>query len=222
MTPPVVAFLQARMSSRRFPGKVLAPFRGRPLITHVLDAVGTALPAVPIVVLTSEEPSDDPLASYVASLNRPVFRGPLADVFQRFRGAIDRFPAEWLLRISGDSPLLDGRILRAVVDRARVAPATVDLVTTIFPRSFPSGTNVEVIRASTLRAIDAADLSEDDREHVTPFFYRNAERFGIVNVSSGAPALAATSVAVDTPADLARLEALADADIQALAAAIPL
>ena len=58
-------FVQARMSSRRFPGKVLAPFAGRPLIDHVLEQVAKALPRKRIVVATSTEPSDDPLVAYL-------------------------------------------------------------------------------------------------------------------------------------------------------------
>jgi spore coat polysaccharide biosynthesis protein SpsF len=98
----------------------------------------------------------------------------------------------------------------------------VDVVTTIFPRTFPSGQNTELIRTEALRAIDMTALTDHDREHVTPCFYRHPERFGIVNVSSGSPSLAALSFAVDSPEDLHRLEASADADVNALAAALHL
>jgi spore coat polysaccharide biosynthesis protein SpsF len=66
--PLVRVFVQARMSSRRFPGKVLAPFHGRPIIRHVLDRVARALPEVPRTVVTSVEASDDPLAAYLEAL----------------------------------------------------------------------------------------------------------------------------------------------------------
>lgn len=206
------------MSSRRFPGKVMAPFRGLPLISHVVQAVTRALPAATAVVLTSTDVTDDLLAAYAATLGVPVFRGPLADVFQRFRDGLQLFPCEWLLRVSADSPLLDPRILQAVVNRASPPAPGVDLVTTIFPRSFPSGQNAELIRTEAFLSIDVAALTDHDREHVTPYFYRNPDRFGILNVSSGSPELASTSLAVDSPDDLARLEALSDADIQTLAA----
>ncbi len=208
------------MSSRRFPGKVLAPFRGRPLISHVVNAVTRALPSAMAVVVTSTEASDDPLATYARSLGVPVFRGPLVDVFQRFRDGLQLFPCEWLMRVSGDSPLLDPRILRAVVDRVSSPTPSIDLVTTTFPRSFPNGQNAELMRTDTLRSIDQDALTDHDREHVTPYFYRNPDRFGILNVSSGSPSLAGMSLAVDSPDDLARLEALPDADLQNLAAAL--
>jgi spore coat polysaccharide biosynthesis protein SpsF len=217
-----VAFIQARMSSRRFPGKVLAPFRGQPIVRHVICSVTTALPSVPLVVATSDDASDDPLVAYLSSISIPVFRGPLTDVFKRFRSCLDLFPCDWILRVSGDSPLLDPRILKALVARISQPVEGVDVVTTIFPRTFPSGQNAELIRTEAFRAIDIGALTDHDREHVTPCFYRHPERFGIVNVSSGSPRLAALSFAIDSPEDLHRLEASADAEVNALAAALHL
>ena len=203
--PPIRAFLQARMSSRRFPGKVLAPFRGQPLIDHVLHAVTEALPTIPVVVATSTAPSDDPLVAYLYRRQVPVFRGPLEDVFTRFRLCVLHYPCTWILRLSCDSPLLDARILRRVVSQAHQTPC--DLVTTIFPRTFPRGHNAELIRVATFLSLDETLLTATDREHVTGFYYRRPERFHIVNISSGDPALARMSLAIDTVADLHRLEA---------------
>jgi spore coat polysaccharide biosynthesis protein SpsF len=199
-------FIQARMSSRRFPGKVLAPFRGRPILWHVVDRVARAVPNLPRVLVTSSDASDDPLAAYAASIELPVFRGPLADVLERFRLAARDRGARWLLRICADSPLLDGGVLRAVV--AAHDPA-IDLVTTTAPRTFPKGSNAELISAEALAALPNAELTDDDREHVTRFFHRNPQRFRIENVESGDPALANLDLAVDTIGDLERLEALA-------------
>jgi spore coat polysaccharide biosynthesis protein SpsF (cytidylyltransferase family) len=199
-------FIQARMSSRRFPGKVLAPFLGRPIIWHVLDRVARALPDHPRVVVTSTNPSDDPLAAYLAHLGAPCFRGPLDDVFERFRLAAREYAARWMLRICADSPLLDERVLHAVVAGT---DESIDLVTTTSPRTFPKGHNAELINATSFASIDAAELDAHDREHVTRFLHRNPTRFRIRNVESGDPALAQLDLAVDTIEDLHRLEASA-------------
>jgi spore coat polysaccharide biosynthesis protein SpsF len=204
MRVEVRAFVQARMGSVRFPGKVLAPFRGEPIVKHVLRVVGSILPAEHIVLLTSIEPADDPLAWYVERLGYEVCRGPRDDVFNRFRDCVRSFPCDWILRISADSPLLDPDVLRAVVDSDR----SYDLVTTIHPRSFPRGQNAELIKAAVLLSLDGRLLTADDREHVTAFFYRHPERFAIRNVDSGDPALADRNLAVDTLEDLRRLEGL--------------
>lgn len=194
------------MSSRRFPGKVLAPFRGKPLVVHVVAAVRAVQGIRRVVVATSTEPSDDPLAAYLDAQGVPVFRGPLDDVFARFRAYAESNDCEWILRVSADSPLLDPAVLQRLLDHSELERS--DLVTTICPRTFPRGQNGELIRASTLLAIDPSELTAEDHEHVTPFFYRHPERFRIVNVGSTDPAPAALSFVVDTVEDLARLEEL--------------
>jgi spore coat polysaccharide biosynthesis protein SpsF len=210
------AFVQARMSSARFPGKVLAPFRGVPIITHVVEAVRRALPEVPVAVLTSDEVSDDPLAAYLQSRNVTCFRGSRDDVLGRFGAALQVMPCGWVLRLCADSPLLNGPVLREVVARATDAatPDAPDLVTTIAPRTIPNGQNAELIPAGALQAMAAdGSLTPADREHVTRAIHADPARHRIVNVSSGQPALADLSFVVDTVEDLRRLEALDDAAI---------
>jgi len=205
----IAVFVQARMSSRRFPGKVLAPFQGRPIISWVVESVGRALPGLPIIVATSIEASDDPLAAYLDWSGVSHFRGPLQDVFARFCACLEENPCDWILRICADSPLLNERVLQAVVEPVQRGQATdVDLVTTTAPRTFPKGQNAELINVKTLRSLDPADLTASDREHVTGYFHRSSDRFRILNISSGEPGLAALSFAVDTVDDLHRLESL--------------
>jgi spore coat polysaccharide biosynthesis protein SpsF len=212
MSPRVKAFIQARMSSRRYPGKVLAPFRGEPVIRHVVRAATTALPPHDVVVVTSTHCTDDPLVLYLQSLGVNVFRGPLDDVLQRFVLCLHDHPCEWVLRINGDSPLLWPELVRLFLRRA--AQFQGDLITTIAPRTFPRGQNLELIRATALNALATKELTRDDTEHVTPYFYRNADRYRIENVESGDATLSETSVAVDTVDDLRRLEGITAAELQ--------
>lgn len=199
------------MSSRRFPGKVLAPFQGVPVIRRVVSAVERALPSAPLVVATSVEPSDDPLAAYLETIGVRLFRGPLDDVFERFRRCLSQNPCDWILRVSADSPLLDAGVLRAVAEREGAQDC--DLVTTVFPRTFPRGWNCELVRTRTFVAIDPSELTAHDREHVTSFYYRHPSRFGILNVASDNPRLSELNLAVDTIQDLRRLEQLGPAGI---------
>jgi spore coat polysaccharide biosynthesis protein SpsF len=206
MRASVKAFIQARMSSRRYPGKVLAPFRGEPMIRHVVRAVETALPHPDLVVVTSTHPTDDPLVHYLQAIGIQVFRGPLDNVLQRFLQCLKSHPCEWVLRINGDSPLLWPDLIQLFVRRSQQFEG--DLITTIFPRTFPRGQNAELISAEALRiAANEANVPED-MEHVTPFFYCHPERFRIMNIESGNADLADASLAVDTIEDLQRLEGL--------------
>lgn len=194
------------MSSARFPGKVLAPLSGQPVIKHVLQRVRSARQVAFIVVTTSIDPTDDPLAYYLERLGETVHRGPLTDVFARFRDCLTIHACDWILRVSADSPCLDVAVLDRVVECSD--DVEYDLVTTTFPRTFPTGQNAELIRASTFAAIDRARLDAHDSEHVTAFYYRNPAEFKIKNVASGDPGLAQQSFGVDTIEDLRRLDQL--------------
>lgn len=197
-------FVQARMSSNRFPGKVLAPFRGEPMIAGVLRAAsGSVAGKAGVTLLTSEDGTDDPLAGYVQSLGYAVFRGPLDDVFGRFRLAAVAFPCAWAVRICADSPLLDPALVDVAL--AHCGPDA-DLITNVFPRTFPKGQSVEVMRSDLLFSQKKEDLDEQDREHVTRYFYRNADRFRIVNIRSQTDMSNEPGWTIDTLDDLRRLE----------------
>lgn len=195
-------FVQARMSSDRFPGKVLAPFRGKPLIDHVMSA---GMEVDDTVLVTSDQVSDDPLAMHGAARGWEVFRGDLDNVFKRFRDAGRAYPSQWIVRISGDSPLILADVVRTCLGAAHDSEH--DVVTNVRPRCFPKGQSVEVIRASLFEAVPLDGMGDEEREHVTPYFYGRPERYKIQNVTRPDDFPIDMDCAVDTLEDLKRLEA---------------
>jgi spore coat polysaccharide biosynthesis protein SpsF len=184
------------------------------VIRHVVRAIEQGLPQSDIVVTTSTEATDDPLAAYLRTVGVSVFRGPLDNVLERYVMCVEDHPCEWILRISGDSPLLFPELIRLML--RQLDDFDGDLVTTIAPRTFPRGQNAELIKVRTLRAIASRSLTADDQEHVTPYFYRHGDRFPIKNVESGDRRLAESSLAVDTLEDLQRLERLSSEELREL------
>ncbi len=203
----VRAFVQARMSSSRFPGKVLAPMLGLPLIRHVLDRAAVVVDPSNVVLCTSRDGSDDPLALYAADVGYAVHRGPLDDTVSRFQDAARRFPCDAFFRVCGDSPLLDPALLGHA--RERFAP-DVDMVTNVHPRSYPKGHSVELVRTATYLAIDPAALDEHEREHATTHIYRNADRYTLLNMTAPQDRSHEDGYAVDTLDDMRRLEAFVE------------
>jgi spore coat polysaccharide biosynthesis protein SpsF len=206
----VVAIVQARMSSARFPGKVLTKFRGAPVLEHVLRAAETAVGRDAVVVATSVERSDDVVEQFARSRGTAVVRGDLENVLARFQLAALAYPTEWVLRVTADSPLLTGDMLRDLIDSAGEAW---DLVTTTWPRTFPTGCNAELIRRDVLLAIDPARADASEREHVTRYLYNRENQYRIRNLESGRPELARLNLAIDEPADLDRLERMTDREL---------
>ncbi|HEX5379979.1 MAG TPA: glycosyltransferase family protein [Phenylobacterium sp.] len=197
----ILGVIQARMSSSRLPGKVLAPVLDMPMIGRQVERLRRSRRLDDLVLATSVEPSDSPLADYCASIGLRVIRGPLADVLARFALALDAFPqARTLVRLTADCPLTDWRVLDAVVDRHRDRGA--DYTANTLPvRTFPHGLDVEVAKVEAFRAAVAEAADPYEREHVMPFLYRNPQRFRIEGLTRE-PSLAHLRWTVDYPEDL--------------------
>lgn len=202
----VRAIIQARMSSTRFPGKVLAPLWGRPLIDHVVKRVNELLPLESITVSTSTQTSDDPLALYLTNGGVDVHRGSLDDVVTRFQECLADRPCNWFLRVCGDSPLLDVELLRRI--QTIGVGSDYDLVTNVFPRSNPVGQSGELVRTATFQMLNPSDLTHHQREHATRLFYDRSESFQIHNVKRPGRSLADQRLSIDSIEDLKNLNSL--------------
>ncbi|MDP3299887.1 MAG: glycosyltransferase family protein, partial [Phenylobacterium sp.] len=168
----ILALLQARLSSTRLPGKVLLPLAGAPMLLRQIERVRRARRVDQIVVATSLEPSDDPLVDVLKEAGLAVHRGPLADVLARFVGALDVWPADHVVRLTGDCPLIDPEVIDATI--ALHLGEGADYTHNRYdPSGYPKGQDVEVISAAALRRTAAQDRSPEAREHVT-WAVRNA------------------------------------------------
>lgn len=194
-----LAILQARMSSSRLPGKVLKPILDRPLILRALERISRARRLDGIVLATSTDASDDPLAEAVEREGYLVRRGSLHDVLARFLAVADEFEPEDIVRLTGDNVLTDPDVIDRVVEEHLDRGA--DYSSNTMPRTYPRGLDVEVVRAGALREVAFLGPDMDEREHVTMGVYRRPDRFRLHGVvqSQDRSALRWT---VDYPADL--------------------
>lgn len=200
----IAILIQARTTSTRLPGKMLKRARGRPLLDHVIARLEATGPDIPIVVVTSDEPSDDPIADHCAQRGTAVERGSLYDVARRYLDAAGRLGLDAFVRITGDSAMIDGRLVTEALERFR--GGEVDIVTNTFPhRTFPVGQSVELVAAAALKAAYPS-LVGDEREHLLKGFYDRPEPWRIATFHTDPP-LGHRHLAVDTPADFAALEA---------------
>jgi spore coat polysaccharide biosynthesis protein SpsF len=204
----VGAVVQARMSSARLPGKTLAPLGGRPALALLLERLEHAEELDVVVVATSTEASDDPVAEFCEQAGVPVHRGSLDDVASRVLDAARAHDLDALVRINGDSPLLDQRLVDRAVAKFRAGEASI--VTNVAPRSFPRGQSVEVIATAALAEALADVTSAEDREHVTPALYRRGDELEVENISAHGE-YNHLHLTLDTEADRDMIEAILEA-----------
>jgi spore coat polysaccharide biosynthesis protein SpsF len=164
------------------PGKVLRRIEGKPLLQFLFERLEHCNHLDQILVATSVHESDTPIGDFCRDRGIPAFRGSLEDVAGRFLDALTSCPLDGFVRVSADSPLLDQRLVdEAVILFER---GDYDLVTNVHPRTYPSGESVEVVRSATFRRAYPHMVSDEDREHVTRYFYRNSHQFAIHNFVS--------------------------------------
>ena len=110
-----VAIIQARMGSSRLPGKVMKNIAGKPMLAYVCERIGLSNLINQIVVATTDEPSDDPIAIFCEENNTPYFRGKQFDVLDRYYQASLFFKADIIVRITADCPLVDPVMIDDVI-----------------------------------------------------------------------------------------------------------
>ncbi len=168
------------MGSTRLPGKVLAQIAGHPMLRQVVNRVRMARSVEHVVVATSNQLSDRPIADYCADNHIDFYRGSEKDVLDRYYQCASQFTGSTIIRITADCPLVDSDTIDKVVGTFR--EGSYDYVSNIFPRTYPDGLDVE---SFSLRALERGWLEAVlpyDREHVTPFLLKQPQLFRIGNI----------------------------------------
>lgn len=196
----ILAILQARMSSSRLPGKVLKPILGEPMLFRQIERIRRSKKIDQLVVATSVDAADDPLVEAAAAWGVPCVRGSLNDVLNRFMVAARQYPAETVIRLTGDCPLADPAIIDDVI--ALFQSGDYDYASNIEPPTFPDGLDVEVMRFAALERADREATLISEREHVTLFIRNRREEFRLANLE-GTADRSALRWTVDEPADFA-------------------
>ena len=170
--------IQARMSSIRAPGKVLHKINGIPLIQYLITRLRRKN-FKKICIATSNQSSDDLIEKFCIKNKILCFRDSLDDVAKRMLNTANYLKFNGFVRVNGDSPLLDPEIVKRAIQIYQ--RGDYDLVTNVFPRSFPIGQSVEVIRTSTFEKVYEKMSIPAEFEHVTPYYYNHQNEFIIKN-----------------------------------------
>jgi len=190
--------VQARMTSTRLPGKVLLPLAGEPMLTRLVQRLRRVQHADSIVIATTTNTTDEPIAALCNMLGVACHRGSELDVLSRYADAARLHGADIVVRITSDCPLIDPVLIDQVI--AVYQEGGSDYVSNMLPPTWPYGMAVEVFSASALAQAHAEATQLSEREHVTPFLYAHPERYRLRNVTSPVD-LSQHRWTVDTPED---------------------
>ena len=170
-----VAIVQARTGSTRLPGKVLKDLAGESMLARVVQRLARARTLDAVWIATTTESGDDALAELCKGRGWPCTRGSEEDVLDRYHTAAQEAGADTIVRITSDCPLIDpdvvDRVVEGLTDKIAYSSNTIPV------RTFPRGLDTEAFRADALEDAWMEADSISDREHVTPFLWRQPDRF---------------------------------------------
>ncbi|HEY8075377.1 MAG TPA: glycosyltransferase family protein [Labilithrix sp.] len=201
--------VQARTGSTRLPGKVLLPVAGAPLLQRMIERVLAAKTSFDLVVATTTDAADDPVAELAARIGVRVFRGHPTDLLDRHVMAARSVGADVVAKVPSDCPLLDPAILDRVLGALGEG---VDFASNLHPATWPDGHDVEVMTMAALETAHREATKPHEREHTTPFLWDQPDRFRCVNVTweSGENLSMSHRMTIDYPEDYAFVAAVYD------------
>ena len=199
----IVTVIQARMGSTRLPNKVMMPLAGKPLLLRMYERVAAAKLSGIIIIATTEETIDDPIVKLCNDNNINYYRGSTNDLLDRHYKAALKYKPDSVVKIPSDCPLIDPYIIDKVLKYYINNRNDFDFVSNLHPASYPDGNDVEVMSMAALKnAWENAKLKME-REHTTPFFWDNPDKFRIGNVlwESGKDLSMSHRFTIDYPED---------------------
>ncbi len=179
----VVIINQARMTSTRLPAKVMKRVLGKPLLEYQIERLKRVKLADQIVVATTINDTDQPIIDLCDRLSIPNYRGSEDDVLARYHGAAIAHQADIVVRVTSDCPIIDPQVVDQAIQFYMDFYPKYDYVSNCLEKTYPHGMDTEVL---TFKALDEAFLEgtvQPDREHVTPFIYRQSDRYQLGQVN---------------------------------------
>jgi len=166
--------IQARLTSNRFPNKVLEEVLGKKVIDRIIEVCIKS--NLPFVIAIPETPENDPLEEYLKNIlsqkyqtnawdrfNPLIFRGKEQDVLTRFIDVNKITKFDPIIRICADSPFLDLEDIKLGLELFMKRDKFVML------------NHVQVFSQEALNRANEDDLRMESREHVVRTMFKTVE-----------------------------------------------
>ena len=172
--------VQARCSSNRLPGKVLADICGKPMLLRQVQRLSYYLNFLPVIVATSTDSTDDPIEELCIKENVSCFRGDLHNVMERFIHCADQMNIDYIIRVGGDDPLIDPMCCEHLYQYHLKYGG--DFLYASHKDGWPYGAAAELIKVDALKKIYAKTQQKLYLEHTIPYFFDHPDEFIISKI----------------------------------------
>jgi len=181
-------FLQARQNSTRFPNKILKEICGKSVFELIIERLQNINNAK-IFLVTGPLIHNKQLIEKSIECGIEYFTGNENNVLDRFYQASKKFESEKIIRITGDCPLLDFKLINNT--KIIFEEDNFDLVCNYLPRSYPHGYDFEIFSSKILEAVwkyvfNTFSTKQDfEKEKIPPMKYIiNSKSLSIHNIKN--------------------------------------
>ena len=182
MEKKVSIIIQARLSSKRFPEKVLHKIKNKTIIEFLVSRLAHATSFEDIIFAIPDNKKNEKLDRYLKKIkNVKIFKGSEKNVLSRYFNTAKKFNSEIIVRITADCPLIDPLMLTRMINFYK--KKKYDYISNVRPRTFPDGLDIEIFNFKTLKYTYENSKSKKDTEHVTRFMIRSKKisRYNFIN-----------------------------------------
>lgn len=204
-----VIIIQARMGSTRLPGKVMMKLKGKSMLEQLINRLRNCINVDDIIVATSVEEKDDSIEQECKRINVNCFRGSEDNVLSRYYYAAKESNADVIIRITADCPVMDYKIIDNMLEKFMKSNTDYMSNFDILENTFPRGMDVEIISKNALDKTYKEATQEFEKEHVTPYIYRNPDKFILMGYSNSRD-LSNYRFTVDTKEDFELIQIIYD------------
>ena len=174
----IIGVIQARMDSKRLPGKSLRLLRGKPMLEHIINNVIDSQLVDKFVVATSTLESNNSICDLCDKMGVDYYRGDEDDVLSRFVKIAKNNKADILIRLTADNPFVEKDFIDYMLSKYINLYSKYDYLHNFSRCNFPYGLFVEIFKSNALMQASLTN-SKEDKEHVTMYFKKNSKKFKI-------------------------------------------
>ncbi|MBL42063.1 MAG: spore coat protein [Rhodospirillaceae bacterium] len=179
----IICIIQARIGSKRLPGKVMKLMLGKPMLENLVNNVIKSKYIQKLIIATSDCEENNIIEELCRKLQISCFRGSEQDVLSRFEEINEKYKPKFIIRLTADNPFVDFNLIDFLVEETLAKYNHYDYINNIENSGFPIGLYVEIFKGKKLKEIRPLKIKED-LEHVTTSFRNNKSLFKIVNIKT--------------------------------------
>jgi spore coat polysaccharide biosynthesis protein SpsF len=177
MSPKVIAILQARSESSRLPGKIhlkIGDYSVIELISYRLRNLNVDEKWLATTSLNS----DDFLVEKGKKLGWKVYRGSTTNVLSRFQAIINSSNPDYIIRLTGDNPLVDSQSTNHIISQHLSYDKSVVYVSDFEEKKYPIGSFPELFNVNFFEQINMSINPGQayHYSHVTSWIRKNAPK----------------------------------------------